>query len=137
VAAPATNRRFETALWHTLDVRLDPETSGWTQRRPSGVAEAAGWINFPAGLTVEPTSALLIALDALPAVTLELGSRGWVPTIELSSYLRALPAPGPLRARQRARLVADGLVDEGCELWDAAGRLVAHSVQLARVRFPD
>ena len=38
---------------------------------------------------------------------------------------------------QRAQLVADGRVDEVCELWDAGGRLVGQATQLAAIRFLD
>ena len=60
-----------------------------------------------------------------------------MPTLELTSYLRALPAPGPLLVRQRARLVAAERVDEECDVWDATGALVASAHQLAAIRLPD
>lgn len=46
-------------------------------------------------------------------------------------HLRARPVPGWLRCGWRGRHVADGYLDEDCEIWDAAGRLVATSRQLA------
>ena len=36
-----------------------------------------------------------------------------------------------------ANLVADGMVDETCVVWDDRGQLVAQSTQLARLRFAD
>jgi hypothetical protein len=36
-----------------------------------------------------------------------------------------------------AGLVAGGMVDETCVLWDSRGHVVAQSMQLARVRFAD
>jgi hypothetical protein len=57
-----------------------------------------------------------------------------VPTLSLTAYVRSLPAPGPLLAHQRARLVEDDLVDEVCDIWDSRGRLVAQATQLAAVR---
>jgi len=59
-----------------------------------------------------------------------------VPTLHLSAWVRALPGPGPLVVRQRARLVGGGLLDETCDVWDAGGRLVATGHQLAGVRVP-
>jgi hypothetical protein len=50
--------------------------------------------------------------------------------------MRAVPAPGPLRLAARSRHVAGGWFDEESEVWDAAGRLVAQSRQLARVGRP-
>jgi acyl-CoA thioesterase len=58
-----------------------------------------------------------------------------VPTIQLTAYVKARPEDGWLAARQYARSVAGGLLDQGCELWDATGTLVASSTQLAMVRF--
>ena len=66
-----------------------------------------------------------------------IGSTGWVPTLQMSSYVRAHPAPGWLAIRMTANVVADGTVDETCVLWDSRGQVVARSSQLARLRFPD
>ena len=98
----------------------------------SGNPESRAWLVPPAD--ADPLL-LLVALDCLPVVTLELGSRGWVPTLELTTYLRALPVPGPWRIRQRAHLVRHGLVDETCHVWDTDGHLVGQATQLAAVRF--
>ena len=55
--------------------------------------------------------------------------------MQLTSYLRALPAPGPVLIRQWVQVIDDGFVDEVCQIWDSAGRLVAQGTQLAKVRF--
>ena len=57
-----------------------------------------------------------------------------MPTLELTVYVRALPAPGPVRMLHRAQLIDNGRVDESCFVWDSAGRLVAHGTQLAGIR---
>jgi hypothetical protein len=57
-----------------------------------------------------------------------------VPTLELTAYVRALPAPGPVRILQRAQLIDARRVDELCYVWDRTGRLVAHGSQLAGIR---
>ena len=62
---------------------------------------------------------------------------GWVPTLDLTVYVRALPAPGPLRLRLRAQLIQDGFADLVCEGWDSDDRLVLQSTQLAALRLPD
>jgi hypothetical protein len=67
-------------------------------------------------------------------VTFDLGMFGWVPTIELTTYVRAQPAPGWLACRMAARLLADGWLDEDAELWDSEGHLVAQARQLAGYR---
>jgi hypothetical protein len=82
----------------------------------------------------EPDAYLLaLAVDSLPPVVFGLGSRGWSPTVELTWYMRAVPAPGPLAVATRCRHVSGGWFDEEAEVWDAAGHLVAQSRQLARL----
>ena len=80
---------------------------------------------------------MLFFADAIPPATLMIGSTGWVPTLQMSAFVRARPAPGWLAIRMTAGLVADGMVDETCVLWDSRGHMVAQSTQLARLRFPD
>lgn len=116
--------------------RLAPASAAFGSGRPSGTGELRGWLALADGADWDPLS-LLLAVDALPPATFDLGTTGWVPTLELTAYVRALPAAGPVLVRQRARLVQDGLVDEVCDAWDSRGRLVASATQLAGVRVPD
>jgi len=118
-----------------VELHLDPATTGFSRGELAAEAEVRGWLRLAGGRPFDPLS-LLFASDALPPATLPIGSSGWVPTIQLSVYVRGMPAEGWLVARQRATLVAGSLVDEVCELWDATGRPVVQAVQLAMVRFP-
>ena len=77
---------------------------------------------------------LLVFADALPPVTFGLGLTGWVPTVELTVLVRGIPAPGWLRAVQRATLLQDGWLDEECLIWDSQDRLVVQARQLAGYR---
>ena len=115
-----------------LDLRLDPAAAGWLGA-PSSQAEVRGWARYTSGRTLDPL-ALVCLSDALPPVTFSLGMTGWVPTVELTVHVRAVPAPGWLRLVQRATLVQGGWLDETCEIWDSADRLVAQAVQLAAYR---
>lgn len=117
-------------------LRLDPAVTGFAEGRPAGRGEVRGWFRFADGRPPDPL-ALLLAVDVLPPATFDLGTSGWVPTLEMTAYVRALPAPGPLVVRHRARLVEADLVDEVCEVWDDRGRLVAQATQLAGVRVGD
>ena len=54
--------------------------------------------------------------------------------MQLTVNVRALPAPGWVRAVQRSHLIADGWLDEECLLWDSSGALVAQATQLAAYR---
>jgi acyl-coenzyme A thioesterase PaaI-like protein len=132
---PVQGPGFEVPLMAVLSERLDPATMGWAVGKPSGAGELRGWLRFDDGREPDPLG-LLAAVDALPPATFDLGLSGWVPTLELTAHVRAVPAPGPLLVRQRARHVTGGRVDEECDVWDSTGRLVATGHQLAGVRHP-
>ena len=125
-------------IMEVLDLRLDPATLPLADPHPpaDARAELRGWTRFADGRDPDPLS-LLFAVDAIPPATFRIGSTGWVPTLQMSAYVRARPAPGWLGIRMTANLVAGGMVDESCILWDSRGHLVAQSTQLARVRFSD
>jgi hypothetical protein len=114
---------------------LDGATLGWATGSPSMAGELRGWLRFEDQREPDPLS-LLLVVDALPPATFDLGLTGWVPTLELTCHVRAVPAPGPLMVRQRARGVSGGRVDEECDVWDSTGRLVASGHQLALVAVP-
>jgi len=120
----------EASLLERLDLRLDPACLGWMHGRPSGRGVVSGWLRMADGR--EPDALLLLlAVDALPPVTFDLGLFGWTPTLELTVHVRAAPAPGWLRVRHATRNFAGGLLEEDAEVWDSTGRLVAQSRQLA------
>jgi acyl-coenzyme A thioesterase PaaI-like protein len=121
------------AIMDEVDVRLDPAVLGFARQAPSGSGELRGWLALPE--EDFDALALLYAVDAYPPATFEIAPSGWVPTLELTAYVRALPAPGPVRVLQQARLIEAGRVDEVCFVWDSAGRLVAQATQLAGIRF--
>lgn len=125
----------DVPLADRMDLRLDPDTLGWAQGRPSGRGELRAWVRFADEREPCPLAALLF-LDGLPPVSLDLGAEGWSPTIEFTSHVRARPAPGWMRVRVRSMNAVGGLYEEDAELWDADGRLVAQSRQLAAFRMP-
>ncbi len=121
-----------------IEVRFDPSyrlTFG--EDGPSGVGdgELRAWITFGADRAVTPAE-LLYVVDSLPPATFTVLATGWVPTLDLSVYVRAVPAPGPLRVRFRAQVIQDGFADEVFEVWDTRDRLVAQSTQLTALRMP-
>ena len=120
-----------------LDMRLDPKTTGYARGELSTSAEFRGWLRLDDGDSSWTPWSLLFASDAFPPATFPLGSSGWVPTLQLSSYIRRDPIGEWLRIRQWCTMIDDGVVDERCEIFDEAGYLVASSVQLALVRFPE
>lgn len=101
----------------------------------NGGGELRAWFRFTDDRAVEPVE-LLYVVDGMPPATFTVLSTGWVPTLDLTVYVRAVPAPGPLRIRFRAQVIQDGFADEVCEVWDSSGRLVAQSTQLTALRLP-
>jgi Acyl-CoA thioesterase C-terminal domain/Acyl-CoA thioesterase N-terminal domain len=124
---------LRVALLEHVDVRLEPASLGFAHGRPTGRGELRGWLSLPDGEPFDPLS-LLFAVDAFPPATFDVEFAGWVPTFELTAYVRALPAPGPVRILQRAGLVEGRRLDEACLVWDGRGRLVAQGTQLAGIR---
>ncbi|MGH8862513.1 MAG: thioesterase family protein [Jatrophihabitantaceae bacterium] len=116
-----------------VDLRVDPADTGFARGEPSGRGQLRGWLSLPADEPFDPIS-LLYAVDAFPPATFEVEATGWVPTLELTVYVRALPAPGPVRVHHRAQLIEAQRVDEACLVWDQRGRLVAQATQLAGIR---
>ena len=115
-----------------VEVLLDPACTGWRGGTPSGVPEMQGYVRLREPR--DPDALLLaLAVDALPPAVFGLGATGWAPTVQLTWHMRGVPAPGPLQVAARCRHVSGGWFDEEAEVWDAAGRLVAQSRQLARV----
>lgn len=120
-----------------IRIRFDPDAGvRWTPDGPvaSGVGEVRAW--FDPGDNPLDTVMLLFAADALPPATFGIVTSGWVPTLDLTAYVRALPEPGPLRLRFRAHLVQDGFADESLEAWDSTDRLVLQSTQFVALRLP-
>lgn len=127
--------RLGSTIADRLSLKMDPATLGWASGAPSGQGEMRAWFGLADGREPDPFS-LLLAVDALPPTAWELGFEGWVPTIELTVHIRALPAPGPLRVALATRNAAGGFLEEDAEVWDSTDRLVAQSRQLARLRLP-
>jgi acyl-coenzyme A thioesterase PaaI-like protein len=125
----------QAGLLQRLDLRLDPAYVGWAVGKPSGHGRIQGWLRMADGREPDPLL-LLLALDALPPVTFDLGMLGWVPTLELTAHVRAVPSPGWLRVTHATRNLAGGLLEEDAEVWDEDDRLVAQSRQLARAPRP-
>jgi hypothetical protein len=126
---------LEVGLRKRVETRLDPTTAGWVTGRPSGEPLMRGWVRLADGREPDPFALILFA-DVLPPTSWSLGAFGWAPTVQLQVLVRALPAPGWCLVEARAGEVAGGWLDEDYRVWDATGRLVAQSRQLARAPRP-
>jgi Thioesterase-like superfamily len=115
-----------------IKMLFDPAVTGWADHEPNGLPEMRGYFGLREDR--DPDALLLaLAVDGLPPVVFGLGATGWAPTVELTMYMRMVPAPGPLRVSARSRHVSGGWFDEEAEVWDSADNLVAQSRQIARV----
>jgi acyl-CoA thioesterase len=132
-AQPQLPSGVRVPILEHLDVRLDPSSMGWLKGDPSGSLRMLGWVRFVDDRPVDPL-ALLQAVDALPPASFELGIVSWAPTVQMSVYLRSLPADGWLRCVVRGNLLESGWYDEEAEVWDERGRLVAQGRQSAAAR---
>jgi acyl-coenzyme A thioesterase PaaI-like protein len=124
---------MRVAIFEHVEARFEPISAGFTRGEPAGIGELRGWLAIPEREDFDPNS-LVYAVDGFPPATFDIEYAGWVPTLEMTAYIRALPVPGPVRVLQRALLIDDWRVDEACYIWDANGRLVATGTQLAGIR---
>ena len=121
-------------LFHNLDMRLDPASAVWMQGKTAEKSEQKGWVTFRDGRPYDLLSLFLIADSIPPAIFVSQGPAAWVPTIELSTNIRNMPATAWLRFSLRTRFVTCGLLEADGEVWDDAGKLVSISRQVAQVR---
>ena len=126
----------EINIMRVVELRLDPSCTRWWNGELSTQGEVRGWLRMNDGEASWDAWNLLFAGDALPPATLPLGSSGWVPTLQLTSYVHRVPTSEWLHGRQWAVVIADGFLDQRCELFDDTNQLVASSSQLAMVRLP-
>lgn len=116
-----------------VELLLHPDDAGFRQGRPSGVPRVRGWFRLGDGAPLD-TLSLLLAVDAFPPTVFNTRLPiGWVPTVELTVHVRARPAPGWARAVFTSRFLDGGFIEEDGEIWDAGGRMVAQSRQLALI----
>ncbi len=123
---------IESGFGDRVTVRIRPGDAGFRDGRPSGRAEVAGWFEFADRHPVDALGLLLVA-DAFAPVCFNRPEFpvSWAPTLELTTHVRGVPAPGPLRCVFRSRFMHRAMFEEDGEIWDSSGALVAQSRQLA------
>lgn len=100
--------------------------------REPGEPRIHAWFDLLSPEPPDPLHALLAA-DALAPSVHRLGNIGWAPTVQLTAYLHAVPAPGRLAVEAVAGEIRDGWFDESMVVADSAGRLAVRARQLARL----
>ncbi len=115
-------------------MRLTPASLSWALGEKTGRALLEGWTALE-GADHVPTLGLLFLCDAVPPPIFNLHDVpfGWMPTLELTTQVRGIPAPGPLRMRFQSNFVTDGYLEMDAELWDSQDRPVAIARQTALV----
>jgi acyl-CoA thioesterase len=126
----------EVNIMRVVDQRLDPTNAAWWNGEFSEEGDVRAWLRLNDGDEMWNALSLHFACDAMPPATFPLGSSGWVPTLQFTSYVHRIPTSEWLRGRQWCVVISDGIVDERCELFDDRDELVASASQIAMVRFP-
>ena len=117
-----------------VDIRLASGGDVFRTGKPSGEGKIEGWLAHQDRTDPDVMSLLMFA-DAMPPPAFNVFGRvGWVPTVELTVQIRALPSPGPIQARVQTRSITSGVMEEDGAFWDAQGQLVAIGRQTARIR---
>jgi len=75
----------------------------------------------------------LMCGDVSTPVAFAVGRRGWAPTVQLTAYLRGLPADGWLRVMATTTQIGHDWFDEDHLVVDCEGRIVVQTRQLALV----
>ena len=101
-----------------------------------GCLSIAGMYMGGIGKVASRTDFLSFALmcgDISLPVPYAVGRRGWAPTVQLTAYLRGLPADGWLRVVCTATEIGQDWFDEDHTVVDSSGRIVVQTRQLALV----
>jgi hypothetical protein len=116
-------------LGAVCDVRLDPQGAGFLAGRTTDPLVLRLWVR-PKGERPDPYFALIAGDISMP-VTFNLGRFGWSPTVQMTTLMRANPAPGWLRVQVSCSAVHGQWFDEDATVIDSMGKLVCQSRQLA------
>lgn len=116
-------------------VALDPR---WAEFLNGGTGDPRLrlWIRPLGGDESDPrvrAAFAMMAADMSPPVPMNLGHFGWSPTVQMTTYLRRVPAPGWLRVVATSREVGGRMFDEDQLVIDSTGAVVAQSRQLALI----
>ncbi|HEU4362899.1 MAG TPA: thioesterase family protein [Mycobacterium sp.] len=116
-------------LAHGCDIRPALATLG--PRSDGGPPVIEMWVR-PKDGAPDILFALLCG-DVSAPVTHAVNRIGWAPTVQLTAYLRAVPADGWLRVICTTVQIGQDWFDEDHTVVDSAGRIVVQSRQLAMV----
>jgi len=116
-------------LAHGCDIRPSLTTMG--PRADGGPPVIEYWVRPREGAP-DVLFALLCG-DVSAPVTFGVNRMGWAPTVQLTAYLRAVPADGWLRVMCTTTQIGQEWFDEDHVVVDCEGRIIVQSRQLAMV----
>ena len=116
-------------LAHGCDIR--PSLTTFAPRTDGGPPIIEYWVR-PKSVAPDVLFALLCG-DVSAPVTFGVNRMGWAPTVQLTAYLRALPADGWLRVLCTTVQIGQDWFDEDHIVVDCEGRIIVQSRQLAMV----
>ena len=116
-------------LAHGCDIR--PSLTTLEPRSDGGPPVIEYWVR-PKGVAPDPLFALLCG-DVSAPVTFGVNRFGWAPTVQLTAFLRTLPADGWLRIVCTTVQIGQDWFDEDHIVVDSEGRIIVQSRQLAMV----
>lgn len=116
-------------LAHGCDIR--PSLTTMEPRSDGGPPVIEYWVR-PKGVAPDVLFALLCG-DVSAPVTFGVNRFGWAPTVQLTAYLRTLPADGWLRVLCTTVQIGQDWFDEDHIVVDCEGHIVVQSRQLALV----
>jgi acyl-coenzyme A thioesterase PaaI-like protein len=116
-------------LAHGCDIRPSLTTMG--PRADGGPPVIEYWVRPKEGAP-DVLFALLCG-DVSAPVTFGVNRVGWAPTVQLTAYLRAVPADGWLRVMCTTTQIGQEWFDEDHVVVDCEGRIIVQSRQLAMV----
>jgi hypothetical protein len=119
-------------LAHGCDIR--PSLTTLEPRADGGPPVIEYWVR-PKGVAPDPLFALLCG-DVSAPVTFGVNRFGWAPTVQLTAFLRTLPADGWLRIVCTTVQIGQDWFDEDHIVVDCEGHIVVQSRQLAMVPPP-
>lgn len=119
-------------LAHGCEIRPVLATLG--PRSDGGPPVIEMWVR-PKDAAPDALFALLCG-DVSAPVTFAVNRTGWAPTVQLTAYLRAIPADGWLRVICTTVQIGEDWFDEDHTVVDCQGRIVVQSRQLALVPTP-
>ncbi len=125
---------FPPPLMEHVDIRLHPDDAAFFVKGPSGRARMRGWVRLPDDQPLDSIGLVFLS-DVFPPTSFNAGFPvAWTPTVELTTHVRNLPAPGWLACSFSSRFATNGYLETDGEIWDTDGKLVVHSRQLQSVR---